>query len=435
MKCGKLYLRACYKFWLPDLIMFLEWVGGNKKPNGSLEDGECWSKGYTGDILIERNPHICKSEHLAVNAVHPAELEKYCGHLVNTCIINCKSLAAQRLNGSDFDGDLVLLVDEPIMLQGIDKDCPIVINVDEKKTALEESFTKEHIADMVDRTLVSLIGECSNAATCYHNKKAGTDEQKKKYESYVDILSIVNSFAIDVAKTGYVMQIPYHIAKYSKPYPYFMRYISDYYENLYQSMEKSQSTYRFNKSYSNMNRLSILIDRFHNKEIKWKRNKFYGKDGDFDYRVMIDDSINIETELVDKIEDIYREFNEQVKYLSAFENKLHNWLEYKEELVAWDKESAMSYKVNWQSIYDKFKNRCEEVCPDKKKLANICVVICYERHKSASKRFLWSVASTGLLENIKQVEISLPHKDENGQYEYLGKKYSMVPYVNTDNNG
>lgn len=103
MKCGKIYLKACYKFWLPDLIMLLEWVGGNKNPTGSLEDGECWSIGYDGDILIERNPHICKSEHLAVKAVHPKELEKYCGHLVNTCIINCKSLAPQRLNGSDFD--------------------------------------------------------------------------------------------------------------------------------------------------------------------------------------------------------------------------------------------------------------------------------------------------------------------------------------------
>lgn len=432
MKCGKLYLKACYKFWLPDLIMFLEWVGGDKEPQGSLEDGECWSIGYDGDILIERNPHICKSEHLAVKAVHPEELEKYCGHLVNTCLINCKSLAPQRLNGSDFDGDLVLLVDEPMMLNGIDRNCPIVINIDEKKTALEEEFNKEHIADMVERTLVSLIGECSNAATCYHNRKAQTDEQKLKYESYVDILSIVNSFAIDVAKTGYIMQIPYHIAKYSKPYPYFMRYISDYYENLYQSMERSESTYRFNRSYSNMNRLAILIDKFHNKEIKWKRNKTYGENGDFDYTVMLDDSIEVDDKILQEIEKIYKEFNEQIKYLSAFENKLHMWDIYKDELKAWDKESAISYKVNWQSVYDKFRNRCEEVCPDKKKLANACVIVCYEKHKSASKRFLWAVASSGLLENIKRTKINLPHRDENGKYEYLGKKYSLVEYDNNE---
>lgn len=325
-------------------------------------------------------------------------------------------------------GDLVLLIDEPMMLQGVDKNCPIVINVDEKKTALEEDYTKEHIADMVDRTLVSLIGECSNAATCYHNKRATTKETREKYESYVDILSIVNSFAIDTAKTGYIMQIPYHIAKYSKPYPYFMRYISDYYERLYQSMEKNESAYRFNKSYSNMNRLAIMIDKFHNKEIKWKRNKLYGSGGDFDYTVMIDDSVDVDEETLRRLVAVYKEFNEQVKYLSAFENKLHEWDKYKEELKAWDKESALNYKVNWQSVYDKFKNQCEEICPDKKKLANACVTICYEQHKSGSKKFLWAVASSGLLENIKQVEFNLPHLDKDGEYEYLGKRYSMMPY-------
>lgn len=322
-----------------------------------------------------------------------------------------------------FDGDLVLLIDEPTMLLGVDRDCPVVINLDEKLTALDEDITKENIAALVERTLVSLIGEDSNAATCYHNKRASTDAQKKKYESYIDVLSIVNSFAIDFAKTGYIMQIPYHIAKYSKPYPYFMRYISEYYENLYQSMEKSKSSYRFNKNQSNMNKLAFFIEKFHNKEIKWKRVTKNGENV-FDYRIMMDETIPVNENSVKKINRLYKDFIEQVKYLTAFENKLHQYDKYKSELKAWDKDTAINYKVNWQSVYDKFKNRCEEVCPDKKELANIATVVCYEKHKSGSKRFLWVVASSGLLENIKQTDVMLPHRDNDGEYEYLGKRYS-----------
>lgn len=95
----------------------------------------------------------------------------------------------------------MLVMDEPLMLEGIDKDCAIVLNLDEKLTAKDESVNLEHIADLVCRTLVSLIGECSNAATCYHNKPWKAEETKRRYEKNVDILSIVNSFAIDSSQS------------------------------------------------------------------------------------------------------------------------------------------------------------------------------------------------------------------------------------------
>lgn len=102
MKCGKLYIKSCYKFWIPDIIMLLEWIGGDKNPIGSLKDGEFWSIGYTGEHLIERNPHICKSEHLALIATTTKEIEKYCSHLVNTCMVNSYGLSCARLNGADY---------------------------------------------------------------------------------------------------------------------------------------------------------------------------------------------------------------------------------------------------------------------------------------------------------------------------------------------
>jgi len=54
-----------------------------------------------GERLIERNPHICKSEHTILRGVDNELTQKYCGHLVNVGMVNCKSITPQRLNGAD----------------------------------------------------------------------------------------------------------------------------------------------------------------------------------------------------------------------------------------------------------------------------------------------------------------------------------------------
>lgn len=112
MKCGKLYLNACFKFLAPDLIMFMERAGG-LEPRGCLDADSFYCAGKNGAVIGKR-----------------------------------------------------------------------------------------------------LIGEVSNCATSYHNKTPKTAEQKQKYESYIDLLSVVNGKSIDYAKTGVLFKIPRHIAKY-----------------------------------------------------------------------------------------------------------------------------------------------------------------------------------------------------------------------------
>lgn len=104
MKCGKLYLRACFKFLVPDLIMLMEHAGG-LEPKGCLKSDEFFSFNrfgtLKGEYLIERNPHICKSEHTILKGVTNDLIEQYCSHLSNICMVNCLSLTPQRLNGAD----------------------------------------------------------------------------------------------------------------------------------------------------------------------------------------------------------------------------------------------------------------------------------------------------------------------------------------------
>lgn len=106
MKCGKLWLKAAFKFLAPDLIMLMEHIGG-LEPVGCLESNEFYSHDRDGVILgerlIERNPHICRSEHTILNGVQNELTSTYLSHLDNMCMINSKSIVPARLNGADFD--------------------------------------------------------------------------------------------------------------------------------------------------------------------------------------------------------------------------------------------------------------------------------------------------------------------------------------------
>lgn len=112
MKCGKIWLNATFKFMAPDLIMLMEHIGG-LSPVGCLESDEFYSHDRNGVILgerlIERNPHICRSEHTILTGVQNEAINTYCSHLDNICMINSKSIVAQKLNGADYDISSVAL--------------------------------------------------------------------------------------------------------------------------------------------------------------------------------------------------------------------------------------------------------------------------------------------------------------------------------------
>ena len=399
MKCGKLYLKSCFKFLVPDLIMLMEHAGG-LEPKGCLKEDEFFSFNrfgtLNGEYLIERNPHICKSEHVILKATTNELIEKYCNHLSNVCMVNCLSITPQRLNGADFDGDLVLVVDNELMMRGVDRNASIVIDIEDKVTALDEDDTPENRVGVVLRGMTSLIGETSNCATTYHNKRPRSEDQRKVYEGYVDLLSVINGKAIDAAKTGVIFNIPRHIAKYGKPLPYFMRYASDYYKKLK----------NFSRSPSNMNRLCREIEKWE-KSFRWKRTF-----KEFDYHIMIDESIPFNQERFDAIEEIFLEFCKEMKQLKSDEREIQN--------------ENIEFTVNWNYYYDYYRNKCEEVCSYQKELANIAVLLCYENHPTKNKKFLWRIAGSGVVQNIKQVDYFLPIEASNGEYEYLGKRYNLM---------
>lgn len=417
MKCGKLWIKATFKFVAPDLIMLMEHIAG-LEPVGCLEADEFYSHDKNGVILgerlIERNPHICRSEHTVLRGVQNELTNTFLSHLDNVCMINSKSITPQRLNGCDFDGDIVLVVDNDIMMRGVDRNIPVVLDIEDKVTVEPEPYTPENKVALVLRTINSLIGETSNCATGYHNKKPKSEEIKKKYESYIDLLSVINGKNIDFAKTGVMYNIPKHIAKYSKPLPYFMKYASEYYGGLN----------TFSEAPSNMNRLCKDLER-------WCKAHRYAADlRGFDYTIMIDESIPEDPELQQQINKIYLEFCNEMASLLRDQNNVRKYGD--ESLSTYD---SRNFTINWGYYYDIYRQRCRELCPDQKQLANMAVRACYEYHANKKNtKFMWRVASEGILQNIKQVNFPLPSRDDNGEYEYLGRRYTFKYIQGVDEN-
>lgn len=415
MKCGKLWMQACFKFLVPDLILLMEHIGGLPL-RGSLEADEFYSRDidgtFSGEYLIERNPHICKSEHALLRAVTTPDIIKYVGDLANICMVNCKSLIAPRLNGADFDGDLVLVLQNEIMQEGVHRDIPIVIDVEDKAAAMVEPDTVEGRVALTMRTMKSLIGEYSNYSSAYHNKCPRSDEQKQLYEKYVDQISVLTGKAIDQAKTGIFYKMPPHIAKMGRPLPYFMKYRKEYYANQKLSMAPS-----------NMNRLCIEMEKWH-KKLRW------GRAPQFDYTVMLDEQVSVQVDVYEQLREVFLAYNKEMAILQAEQRRVRAYQD--EDIRAQvTKFDAQYYTVNWAYYYELYRQKCHEICPDEKMLANAAVLLQYRDYPNVDSKFMWVVAEQGLLDNIKPAEKRLlPKRDPDGSELYLGRRYSMVevPY-------
>ena len=197
--------------------------------------------------------------------------------------------------------------------------------------------------------------------------------------------------------------------------PYFMKYAGEYYANMK----------KLSKSDSNMNRLCREIETWQKKSIRFKRTF-----KDFDYTIMIDDSAEYTQEQFNAIEKIYLSFCKEIAELGQDQFKLKNYDKYKnwvnDMYPTFTREESMNFVFDWKFYYNKYKEMCSEVVDNEQALANIAVRLCYENHPKKSKKFIWQIASDGILKNIKQQKVKLPQRSEDGNLEYLGRKYKIV---------
>jgi hypothetical protein len=102
-KIGKLWIKGNFKVVIPDLIMLMEHIAG-LDVMGCLKAGEFYGYGLDEkEYLIDRNPHICRSEHTILRSIKNELINEYLSHLENVCMLNGNDITMCRLNGCDMD--------------------------------------------------------------------------------------------------------------------------------------------------------------------------------------------------------------------------------------------------------------------------------------------------------------------------------------------
>ena len=323
----------------------------------------------------------------------------------------------------DFDGDIFLLCNEPVVIDSkIDKN--IILDIEDKVTAKPKAYNKENIIEYEVMTRDNRIGEITNVATSIENKYTTNDEVKELYENYSSLLRIFQGKEIDFLKTGTRWQMSSGLRKHLKQLPYFLLFNYPKKLKTYNTLkeknkaiENKEDRVKLNAyhSPSPMNELCDYICTWEKKNIMWSNNL----SDLIDTRVLI---VNNDLDLSDKkVAKIVR------RYINDYAEEIRKHMKLSE-----DNSKNEDYHFAMNEVVNRFKaNLANELGLDEEVIANYVIKISYNNF-SISKSFAWAGYADYIIKNLKNNSnpkrnisiVEVPYKTNNS-YEYLGKFYEF----------
>ena len=185
--------------------------------NSFYAPGAAYEKEDSCTLL--RNPHIARNEEIQLSVYPQDELrDRYFGHLTDVVMVDAKMLAAERLGGADYDGDLVRTISDPILNACVRRNYEfeqhglLSNNVNLPLLNIPSMASPKQNPDdwyarfvTVKNTFSARIGQICNAAldrsVIAYNEK--TDPKlRKQFKEETEVLAILSGLEIDAAKTG-----------------------------------------------------------------------------------------------------------------------------------------------------------------------------------------------------------------------------------------
>ncbi len=437
------------------------------KVTGLLNSGEVYNKYWlqsgSDKLICFRAPMTCHNNVLAVSVSH-SESAAYWYRYMNTCtILNCHDTAMNALNGCDFDGDLVMLTDNPVLLEN-HKPLPSLMCVQrkaEKTVPTEEDFIRSNI-----QSFGNDIGKITNRITSMYEVLSRYPKGSREYEilSYrIKCGQLFQQNAIDKAKGIICKPMPrswfdfhslsdiqdeaeremnYSLLADKKPY--FMRYI-------YPSLMKEYKDYIKNTNTVCLRRFGVTVSELKsadarslsdeekeflsyyekkmpvgtgecvmNKICVRFESEFDGflkekKGGNFDYSILESpESYNKAQFYAVKI--IFDEYGKRLKDLKAY------------SFSNFSKDGDI--KSEAEVLKDEFSRKCDEICPNRRVLLNILIDLCAKN--DSGKRFVWDMCGDEIVEILLEkndYKMSVPVQSENGNIYYCGKRFEIKEIV------
>lgn len=463
-KIGVLDIEGDYAIIGCDPYAFLQNMFG-MKATGLLKAGECyhkyWSDQNVSEVVAFRAPMTSHENVCKLNIVDNEETQKWFKYITTCCMLNGFDTTAIRCNGADYDADTFFTTNNKVLLDAFEYK-PTLMCIQSstpKKVPTEQDYIKSDINGFGDS-----IGSVTNKATNMISLREQFDPNSEEYKRLTYRISTMMNYqqnAIDRIKGVVAQPVPRewldarmfkiepedtaeeirekeinaNIAAEIKPYFFIYRYSQlknelDKYtkavksnckirfgkslDDLYLTENKSEEEQMFiynyekympiNKAPGTMNRICWRMeDEFKNTDVL--------PNVEFDYSILKSD-VQYTKEEYESVKQLYDEYNKNMQL----------FLKQKKKNELGDDEVGFDVV----QLKDVFIDECNKVCPDTEVLANIVADLCYTSNKN--KTFAWDVAGEQFFKNVLNNNnniITYPIKDEDGDIEFCGKKFSL----------
>lgn len=462
-KVGVLKVHGNYSIVSGDPYLLCQSIFGLNK-TGLLKAGEIynqyWSSRQTPKLACFRAPMTCHNNIRLVSSVNSDEA-KYWYQYMDTCtVFNSWDTATAALNGCDFDGDLVMLTDNNVLVNKL-KPLPALMCAQRKankRISTEEDFIVSNIESFGND-----IGQTTNWITSMFEVRAGFSTESNEYKTLSYRIQCGQHFqqnAIDKAKGIICKPMPRHWhdrhaankledakerelcrAIVADKKPYFMRYI-------YPDLMKQYNTYIKNTNRNSLREFKTTIPEMLNmpyKDLTERQREFLSY---YDYRMPVGVNDCVMNKICRRFEEEFdghikkhnssvtfdytrmksgseysvRQYNAIKSLYDDYNKRISNYAIFADYERVDECESACTIKM----MNEEFLKECSKICSNEYTLCDIILDICYSR--SATRRFAWNMCASEIIHNLllqNNNQISYPVSDTDGEIEFCGNRFTV----------
>ena len=388
-KYGKFRTNATYTFLIPDVYAWMEFMFNNDlKPKGVLKHNlTCSCKLYNRvkHVVVNRSPHLNRELGVRINRIDKNTNKWF---ITNGCYTSSHDLISKLLQ-FDNDGDKCLFIVDDIYYNIAKRNMKNTVPLYyEMAKAKPQKINKDNIYKaLIDGYKYGNVGQYSNKITVLWN-------ENNPDENAIKLLTCLNNFFIDGAKSGFMPPVSDIIKDRLKiangKLPYFFQFAKDKSENQVKKINNST-----------VNRICRNIEKI-------KQNDYdFSHHGTFRYNTLLNNgNIVINDDLI--------------RHYLQLEKK------YRIDL----KKSELDYKEIIKSLYDLIKDDMENY----RKSLNISYIDMvdmiamhlYTKRKNNKKKLFWDLYGEQVVKNLRN---NLKNKSlENGKYKMCtccGKRFKL----------
>lgn len=463
-KIGVLSVHGNYSIACGDLYGLCQSIFG-LPVTGLLKAGEIWN-GYWAETGAEqlvcfRAPMSC---HENIRRVVPArndEVRRWFRYMQTCTVVSAWSNEMAACNGMDFDGDLLMLTDNDVLVRN-HKVLPTLCcgqGTAAKIVPAEEDIINANIASFGNE-----VGQITNRVTAMYDVRSQFDSDSEEYSTLQYRIQCGQKYqqdSIDKAKGIVTFPMPRYwydkrsigkeVPESNQDFcrsivadrkPYFMRYVypnimRDY--NTYIKTTNKNAMREFAKTIDEL--MATEFDNLTQREVEFLyyynacmpvltgngvmnricrriEREFDGylsavsKASEFDYSVMRSEAEYSKSQY-SAVSNLITTYNKRLRDYQVF--------------ASIERIDEDDFLGELSVMEDDFRVECEKICPNEDVLCNIVLDICYGTEKG--KRFAWKVSGNVMVRNLLKRNgyiMNVPTLDDAGEIQYAGDTYSIV---------